>query len=203
VVAGLCWPAIRLCSPVAKHQLSGRISARLSVEVTNTNDFLVKYRVTVKCEVNGTQSDTATFEGFVPAHQNRFLIASEIPNVASAAQNQPFVSGWLDYDVTYFAAPAGRATRRTSRHVEFHTDQGRQDNPPGTQIRAPIITRFSFPSGLAGPAAHETLPFCGRAVGIEVGIPLVRLSPRFSWTRGSWSTSDCRHGPSSAPEHAS
>ena len=51
--------------------------------------------------------------------------------------------------------------------------------------------------------AHETLPFCGRVVGVEVGIPLVRLSPLFSWTRGSWSTSDCRHGPSSAPEHAS
>ena len=62
---------------------------------------------------------------------------------------------------------------------------------------------FSFPSGLAGPAAHETLPFCGRVVGIEVGIRLARLSPLFSWTRGSWSTSDCRHGPSSVPEHAS
>ena len=62
---------------------------------------------------------------------------------------------------------------------------------------------FSFPSGLAGPAAHETLLLCGCVVGIEVGIHLVRLSPTFSWTRGSWSTSDCRHGPSSAPEHAS
>jgi hypothetical protein len=39
--------------------------------------------------------------------------------------------------------------------------------------------------------------------GTEVGIRLVRLSPSFSWTRGSLSTSDCRHGPSSAPEHAS
>src|SRR5207253_4906057 len=52
--------------------------------------------------------------------------------------------------------------------------------------------------GLARPAAHETLLLCGRVVGTEVGIPLVRLSPLFSWTRGSWSTSDCRHGPSSA-----
>ena len=42
-----------------------------------------------------------------------------------------------------------------------------------------------------------------RVVGTEVGIPLVRLSPSKSWTRGPWSTSDCRHGPSSAPEHAS
>jgi hypothetical protein len=47
----------------------------------------------------------------------------------------------------------------------------------------------------------KLLLFCG-VVGTEVGIPLVRLSPLPSWTRGSWSTSDCRHGPSSAPEHA-
>ena len=65
------------------------------------------------------------------------------------------------------------------------------------------VFRFSSPSGLAGPAAHETLLLCGCVVGTEVGILLVRLSPSFSWTRGSWSTSDCRHGPSSAPEHAS
>jgi hypothetical protein len=49
----------------------------------------------------------------------------------------------------------------------------------------------------------KLLLFCGRIVGTEVGIPLVRISPLVSWTRGSWSTSDCRHGPSSAPEHAS
>ena len=61
---------------------------------------------------------------------------------------------------------------------------------------------LSFPPGLAGPAAHETLLFYG-VVGTEVDAYLVRLSPILSWTRGSWSTSDCRHGPSSAPEHAS
>jgi hypothetical protein len=73
----------------------------------------------------------------------------------------------------------------------------------GKRHPTPPFFLFSFPSGLAGPAAHETLPLCGRVVGIEVGIRLVRLSPLFSWTRGSWSTSDCRHGLSSAPEHAS
>src|SRR5207244_5717514 len=36
-----------------------------------------------------------------------------------------------------------------------------------------------------------------------VGMSLVRLSSNTSWTRGSLSTSDCGHGPSSAPEHAS
>ena len=33
--------------------------------------------------------------------------------------------------------------------------------------------------------------------------PLVQSSPNTSWTRGSQSTSDCRHGSSLAPEHAS
>jgi hypothetical protein len=42
---------------------------------------------------------------------------------------------------------------------------------------------------------------CGRFVGTEVGLSLVRLSPKLSWTRGPLSTSDCRHGPSSALEH--
>ena len=73
----------------------------------------------------------------------------------------------------------------------------------GVRLAGVGAFRFSSPSGLAGPAAHETLLLCGCVVGIEVGILLVRLSPRFSWTWGSWSTSDCRHGPSSVPEHAS
>jgi hypothetical protein len=39
--------------------------------------------------------------------------------------------------------------------------------------------RFSFPSGLAGPAAHETLPFCGDVVGIEVGNSIGAIKPAF------------------------
>src|SRR5215471_3747286 len=66
-----------------------------------------------------------------------------------------------------------------------------------------LALHTSFPPGLTRPTAHETyfatLP---DVVGTEVGIRLVRLSPHISWTRGSWSTSDCRHGPPSAPEHA-
>jgi hypothetical protein len=79
-------------------------------------------------------------------------------------------------------------------------------DPPradGEAAGGAVDFHFSSPSGLAGPTAHETLLLCGCVVGTEVGILLVRLSPTFSWTRGSWSTSDCRHGPSSAPEHAS
>jgi hypothetical protein len=134
---------VNLIAEIGKHQQSGRISAHLSVEVTNTNDFLVKYRASVSSEVNGTPSGVTTFEGLIPAHQNRYLLAGEIANVAAAAPNQPFVSGWLDYDVTYFAAPSGRTKRRTSKHVEFKTDQGRQNTPPGTEIRVQIITRLS------------------------------------------------------------
>jgi hypothetical protein len=47
------------------------------------------------------------------------------------------------------------------------------------------IFLISSPPGLAGPAAHETLLFCGRVVGTEVAIRLVQLSPFISWTRGS------------------
>jgi hypothetical protein len=65
------------------------------------------------------------------------------------------------------------------------------------------VARSSSPPGFAGPAAHETLLLCARVVGTEIDIRLVRLSPSSSWTRGSWSTSDCRQGSSSAPEHAS
>jgi hypothetical protein len=60
--------------------------------------------------------------------------------------------------------------------------------------------QLSFPSGLARPAAHETSCYprpC--VVGTEVGVFLVRLSPQLSWTRGSWSTSDYRHGPPIGP----
>ena len=39
------------------------------------------------------------------------------------------------------------------------------------------LAPLSFPSDLAGPAAHETLLLCGCVVGTEVGILLVRLSP--------------------------
>ena len=66
-----------------------------------------------------------------------------------------------------------------------------------------VSVKSSSPPSFGRPAAHETLLLFGRVVGTEVGISLVRLSPKSSWTRGSLSTSDCRHGPSSAPEHAS
>src|SRR6202011_5015413 len=47
------------------------------------------------------------------------------------------------------------------------------------------------------------LEACGAPSAPRSFIGLVRISPRTSWTRGSLSTPDCRHGPSSAPEHAS
>ena len=38
------------------------------------------------------------------------------------------------------------------------------------------LPRSSSPPGFAGPAAYETLLLCGRVVGTEVDIRLVRLS---------------------------
>ena len=101
-------------------------------------------------------------------------------------------------------APISRARERARRSERRVSADRPAERPAGAAcLAAARQFHFSSPSGLAGPAAHETLLLCGRVVGTEVGIPLVRLSPSFSWTRGSWSTSDCRHGPSSAPEHAS
>ena len=96
--------------------------------------------------------------------------------------------------INLFCRPYAREARSASRLT-------RRRRAAASDRRRRFL--FSSPPGLAGPAAHETLLLCGRVVGTEVGIPLVRLSPIFSWTRGSWSTSDCCHGPSSAPEHAS
>src|ERR1700726_4592454 len=61
---------------------------------------------------------------------------------------------------------------------------------------------LSFSPGVARPAVDQTLLAWSCGVGTEVDHSLVRLSPFLSWTRGSQSTPDCRHGPSSVPEHA-
>jgi len=58
---------------------------------------------------------------------------------------------------------------------------------------------------------HRALPdlqrmklwYCAAASSApRSAFPWCDLSPRLSWTRGSWSTSDCRHGPLSALEYA-
>ena len=55
--------------------------------------------------------------------------------------------------------------------------RGRQRDPLGPAPGRRRQFHFSSPSGLAGPAAHETLLICGRVVGTEVGFPLVQLMP--------------------------
>ena len=109
---------------------------------------------------------------------------------------------FLPWKLILFAALINSVAFTRARDARRH----KRTRPAGRPARAGWTAlwqfRFSSPSGLAGPAAHETLLLCGCVVGTEVGILLVRLSPSFSWTRGSLSTSDCRHGPSSAPEHA-
>src|SRR6266849_8355541 len=99
----------------------------------------------------------------------------------------------------------------------------RIDLAPMSQ-KAAFSMRLTLPVSLPGLTGQSSIPglwllvlhrawpdlqrmtlllLCAGVVGTEVGVLLVRLSPFTSWTRGSWSTSDCRHGPSSAPEHAS
>jgi hypothetical protein len=105
---------------------------------------------------------------------------------------------------TGFPDPAGHrhgpksAMYRNGRAVRFR---------PVAAERLLEIFPVNFPvlsstPGVAGPAGHETRLPCGGGDGTEVGNRLVRLSPFLSWTRGSLSTSDCRHGPLSVPEHA-
>jgi hypothetical protein len=94
-----------------------------------------------------------------------------------------------------------RNFRRAERLLDRIEPSGRQ-----------MVRSTSPPSAISVLVFHRALPDlqrmklllpCGHVVGTEVGILLVQLSPSFSWTRGSLSTSDCGHGPSSAPEHAS
>src|SRR5262245_39549793 len=60
---------------------------------------------------------------------------------------------------------------------------------------------YEFPTGIADlqrMKRYVTLPLRRPHTGRFI---LGATSPRKSWTRGSWSTSACRHGSSSAPEH--
>ena len=105
---------------------------------------------------------------------------------ASGASFQPFAYGsfparlimeWMANQAGYYA----RAAQWLEKAELAHEVLGREDD------------------WLCRPTANETL------------IPLPRRrhrgrssigasSPRSSWTPGSWSTPDCRHGPSLAPE---
>jgi hypothetical protein len=128
--------------PGIERKQNGVTHAQLSVELNNGNDFLLKYRATLHSQVNGKADTPITFEGLIPAHQSRYAMANPIQNVPVDVAVSPFLSGRLDYDITYFAAPSGRATRRTARRVYFSTEQGRDIRPVGTQEQHRIITRF-------------------------------------------------------------
>jgi hypothetical protein len=66
-------------------------------------------------------------------------------------------------------------------------------------LAAGLLFLLSSPPALAD--LHPMKLDSHRVVGTEVGLSLVPSSPFLSWTRGPRSTSPCRHGPSSAPEH--
>jgi hypothetical protein len=132
---------------VNRNPTTGQTNVQMIVEVQNRNDFLVKYRAKLNGEVNGKTPDRPVleFEGFAPAHQNRYVMYDTIFDVPIDAipPGAPFLSGRLYYDLIYFAAPAGRATRRTARSVSFATQEGSELKPIGTRIEIHIITRFT------------------------------------------------------------
>src|ERR1700719_536525 len=94
----------------------------------------------------------------------------------------------------------GFGVQRLGTIMEFAT-QNRQNGRKLVEFPV-IFPVLSFSPGVARPAVDQTLLAWSCGVGTEVDHSLVRLSPFLSWTRGSQSTPDCRHGPSSVPEHA-
>jgi len=107
-------------------------------------------------------------------------------------------------ELSRFGAEQGILRNSLMLHREKVTPGSKQP-PTGRKIRQfPVkFPVLSSPPGFG--RTYRARNFCYSAAASaapKVGNPLVRLSPFLSWTRGSWSTSDCRHGPSSVPEHA-
>ena len=145
-------------------------------------------------------ASAASFRYGVIAKQAALILLDSIPALGLFAPNPRACEGRRPSAVGQQRHPHSGGQQSDPRSATRRRRLG--GGWPPSPLRLSGI-RFSSPSGLAGPAAHETLLLCGCVVGTEVGILLVRLSPSFSWTRGSLSTSDCGHGLSSAPEHAS
>jgi hypothetical protein len=103
--------------------------------------------------------------------------------------------------------PTPRNGRRTVSSNALLTSGTLWSSHPFPTSAAPAEGLFLFSSPPATPPAladlHPMKLDSHRVVGTEVGLSLVPSSPFFSWTRGPRSTSPCRHGPSSAPEHVS
>ena len=119
------------------------------------------------------------------------------------------------WKIAYLLSMRRPVCRRRDSHAGFRTElenligDGKRKGTSGSNreaesIDAPIrvgLLHSSSPPALPTHSELNTDTFAG-VVGIEVDSSIGASSPPSSWTRGSWSTPDCRHGPSLAPEHA-
>ncbi len=117
------------CVPMLKRNINtGKADAEIRVELKNTNDFLVRFRATLRGQINGkifTNADgvdTLQFYGYVNQSHSTSLILkiADIP-VSPAESTAMNLSGDFIYDVIYFAAPSGHRTHRTMKHITFQS----------------------------------------------------------------------------------
>jgi hypothetical protein len=107
---------------------SGTATVELVAKVQNTNDFLVRFRSKLRGEANGKQfvdsdgNNSLSFDGYVNAKQSTLLVLriADVP-APPAKGNAPSVAGTFEYDLTYFAAPNSKRTRRTSKRIAYES----------------------------------------------------------------------------------
>jgi hypothetical protein len=103
---------------------TGKTDAEISVEIKNSNDFVVGYRGHLQGDLNGQVflapdgGDTLHINGYVNPTVPTFLTL-KFYNVPDAPAGRPPLSGTIKYDLTYFAAPSGKRTRRTMKRIAF------------------------------------------------------------------------------------
>jgi hypothetical protein len=110
----------------------GTASAELRVQLNNTNDFLLSYNATIDGEVNGRKlpEDLAQLSG-VASSKKPTILLYRFPNIPTQQPNpaDPTVSGWVSYDLSYFASPDGKRKRRTAKQLRFSTHLPLQQTP--------------------------------------------------------------------------
>jgi len=102
----------------------GEASVELRVQLSNTNDFLLAYNATIDGDVNGKKlSDSLVQFSGVAYSEKPTILVYRFPNIPTQQQNpaDPTVSGWISYDLSYFASPDGKRKRRTARRLRFST----------------------------------------------------------------------------------
>jgi hypothetical protein len=110
-------------------------NVEVRIDLKNTNDFLVSYNAKIDGEVNGKRllqnGKPVEFTGLAYA-QNSTRLWYRFPEIPTTRANplDPTVSGWISYDVSYYAAPSGTRTRRTAKRMTFQTHLLLQSQPP-------------------------------------------------------------------------